>query len=126
MAGGGCEQCMKFNSCLLPPLIIKSVGDIKKLDPVLDSEQKKGEKQQGSRKMVRKSQRKKQAVGRYLLPLCVCINSHFFWDTARAVRFQEALRVGGMMLMKVARLISVHPSLRPCLGLRCQDPSMIL
>lgn len=53
----------------------------------------------------------KQAGGRYLLPYC--IYSHFFWDTAGAVRFYETLRVGGMILVKVARLISVYPSLRP-------------
>lgn len=36
------EQCMKSNSCLLPPLIIKSVENIKQPHPVLGSEQKRG------------------------------------------------------------------------------------
>lgn len=55
MTGREYEQCMKSNSFLLPPLIIKSVENIKQPDSVLGSEQKKGEKQQGRRRVVGKA-----------------------------------------------------------------------
>lgn len=50
----------------------------------------------GKKKGGRKTKREKRAGGRYLLPLSVCIHSHFSWGTAGAVRFRGGtLRVGG-------------------------------